>query len=310
VIIAAVGGMVGAAATYAGYLRAGDETSVLAPGWPIVCATDMAFACLIGRSLCRPRAMQFLLLLGIVSNGIGLLVIECVYPIHEVHASGAPLLVCAIIGAIVLRRLKITSVWPYLLGCGALSWCGLFLSGLHPALAVVPIALVLNRKSVARSFMVDAQAGARDALSELQMRWKVPLQILLFLFGVTNAGVVVRAFGTGTWAVALATLAGRPAGTLLALAAAAAAGLRLPRGVGWRDMVVVSIVSGMGFTFALFFATVTFPVGPVLNEVKLGVLITVSLLLLVLAAARVLHLATVAHRVARRQPSAPQYIGV
>jgi NhaA family Na+:H+ antiporter len=310
VMVAAVGGMAGAGATYAGYLHAGDETSVLAPGWPIVCATDMAFACFIGRSLCRPRALQFLLLLGIVSNVIGLVVIECAYPVHEVHGSGALLLAGAIIGAIVLKRFKITSVWPYLLGCGALSWCGLFLSGLHPALAVVPIALVLNRASVARSFMVHAQVGARDALSELQMRWKVSLQIVLFLFGVTNAGVVVRAFGTGTWAVALATLAGRPAGTLLALAAAAAAGLRLPRGVGWRDMVVVSIVSGMGFTFALFFATVTLPVGPVLNEVKLGALMTVGLPLLMFAAVRLLHLARVGHRVARRQSPAPQYIGV
>ena len=38
-----------------------------------------------------------------------------------------------------LRRRRVTTFWPYLVGAGALSWAALYLGGLHPALALVPI---------------------------------------------------------------------------------------------------------------------------------------------------------------------------
>jgi len=184
------------------------------------------------------------------------------------------------VAALALRQRDVRSVWPYMLGCGALSWCGLFLSGVHPALSLLPIVPFLNRARLCRT-------------------WDVPVCVVLFLFGLTNGGVIMRSVGTGTWAVALAAVVGRPAGTLLAVAFAAAAGLRMPRTLCWRDMVVVAAASGVGFTFALFFATITFPVGPVLNELKLGALITAGLSLPALAAGRILHAGRLAQPAAR-----------
>ena len=43
-IVAAAGGMIGAALTYFAYLEMGDELSVLGPGWPVTCAVDLAFS--------------------------------------------------------------------------------------------------------------------------------------------------------------------------------------------------------------------------------------------------------------------------
>jgi NhaA family Na+:H+ antiporter len=279
-VIAAVGGIVGAGLTYVGYLQLGDEAPLLASGWPIVCATDIAFVCFIARRMCAPPAIGFLLLVAIVSDAVGLLVVELRYPIGDLHPAGALLIVAAIVAAFALRWRGVRSAWPYLLGCGALSWCGLFLTGVHPALALLPIVPFLNRDRFCRT-------------------WDAPARIVLFMFGLTNAGVIVRSVGTGTWAVALAAAAGRPAGMLLALALAAAAGLRMPRSFGWRDMVVVAAASGVGFAFALFFATLTFAVGPVLNELKLGALLTIALSLPALAAARMLHVGRFARPVAR-----------
>jgi len=97
---------------------------------------------------------------------------------------------------------------------------------------------------------------------------------------------------------------------LLALAFAVAAGLRLPRHVTWRDMIVVALVSSTGFTFALFFATVAFPVGPVLNEAKLGALLTIGVSVLATAVAKLLRAGRFAERAVRRRASAPEYVGV
>ena len=120
--------------------------------------------------------------------------------------------------------------------------------------------------------------------------WKYPMQVVLFLFALVNGGVMMRGFGTGTKAMAIAALAGKPIGVLAAIALAVACGLPLPRRVGWRDVVVIALTSSIGFTSALFFAAVTIPPGPVLAEVKVGALLTVAGAVAAMAAAALLHI--------------------
>jgi Na+:H+ antiporter, NhaA family len=101
------------------------------------------------------------------------------------------------------------------------------------------------------------------------------VQGILFFFGLANAGVPIAQYGPGTWAVLIAILAGKPLGIGAAVAVAVAAGLKLPRHVGWRDVAVVGCAAGIGFTVALFFATASFPPGPLLDQTKLGALCSV-----------------------------------
>jgi NhaA family Na+:H+ antiporter len=77
------------------------------------------------------------------------------------------------------------------------------------------------------------------------------------------------------WAVPVAAL-GRPVGIIAAAGIAIAAGLHLPKGVGWRELVVVACTASIGFVFALFFATAVMPLGPLLLKLKMGALITVA----------------------------------
>jgi NhaA family Na+:H+ antiporter len=298
-LVAAAGGVAGAAAMYVACLAAGDEGSVLAAGWPIVCATDVAFSYCVARSVCSTRALPFLLLVGIASNAMALVVLEFSYPIHDVHSAGAALVMAAIVSAVVMRRCDVRSVWPYLLGAGGLSWLGLLACGFHPALALVPIVPLMTQPTRNRHLHRLARALTPAA------------HVVLFLFGLTNAGVIFRAAGTGTWVIAVAALVGRPAGILAALIVAVRCGLRLPHSVGWREMIVLTIASSTGFTYALFFATVIYPVGPVLGEIKLGALITVAAAAFTVAAAWMLRVGRFAHRRARRpRVAAPQYAGV
>jgi len=159
---------------------------------------------------------------------------------------------------------------------GVLSWCGLCWGGLHPALALVPIMPFLPHAARDPGLFVEAPASARDALSQFEHWWKLPVQLVLFFFGLVNAGVPLKAYGTGTWAVLVAILAGKPIGIGLAVALAVAAGLRLPAHFRWQDVVVLGCAAGIGFTVALFFATAAFPPGPVLEETKIGALLSVG----------------------------------
>jgi NhaA family Na+:H+ antiporter len=135
---------------------------------------------------------------------------------------------------------------------------------------------------------VEAPADARDTLSEFEHVTKAPVQLVLFLFGVVNAGVPLRTFGAATWAVLVSILAGKPLGIGAAVALSVAAGLHLPARFGWRDVVVVGCAAGIGFTVALFFATAAFPPGSLLDQAKLGALLSVGGAVVTWAAAAVL----------------------
>ena len=88
--------------------------------------------------------------------------------------------------------------------------------------------------------------------------------------------------------VLTAILVGKPLGILSATALGGAAGLHRPAGVTWRDLFVLGMVAAIGFTVALFFATAAFPSGALLNETKMGALLSFSAALLATGAAFVL----------------------
>jgi NhaA family Na+:H+ antiporter len=93
-------------------------------------------------------------------------------------------------------------------------------------------------------------------------------------FGLANAGVSLTSAGAGTWVVLTAIVLGKPIGIMAATAMGTAAGLRRPSGMTWRALTVLGLVAGIGFTVALFFATAAFPRGHLLNETKMGALMS------------------------------------
>lgn len=285
-VVAAIGGMAGPASLYVAYVR-WTEQLVLLRGWAIPCATDIAFSYLVARAIFRSHpAIPFLLLLAIADDAFGLVILALFYPVGDLHLSaGALLMAAALLLAYGMRRARVTSFWPYVLAGGSVSWLALFWSGLHPALALVPIIPFVPHAARDPGLFVEAPPYARDPLSEFEHWWKYPVQAVLFLFALVNAGVLVTAVGGGTWAVLLAMLAGKPLGITLSVAVAAAAGLRLPSQVGWKDLLVIGFAASIGFTVALFFATAAFTTGPLLEQTKIGALLSVSGSLLAFVAA-------------------------
>jgi len=288
--VAAVGGMIAPALIYVAYVNYSTQP-VLMAGWAVPCATDIAFSYLVAKSIYRQHqhpAIPFLLLLAIADDALGLVILAIFYPVGELHLLvGSLLMATALIMSFGLRRAGVKSFWPYVILGGTLSWTALFYGGLHPALALVPIVPFLPHAARDLGLFVEAPAGTRDALSQFERVFKYPVQVVLFLFGLVNAGVRVGAVGAGTWAVLIAIVIGKPIGIGVSIALSVAAGLRLPAHLRWNDVVVVGLAAGIGFTVALFFAVAAFPPGPILEQLKLGALLSVGSAALAFGAAAI-----------------------
>jgi NhaA family Na+:H+ antiporter len=147
---------------------------------------------------------------------------------------------------------------------------GLYLGGIHPALAMVPIV----------PFM--------PALDSFERWWRVPVEGILLGFGFVNAGVPVSSVGPITWVVAGSLILGKPIGIVVTTLIAERAGFRRGQGLDYRGLVTLGILAGIGFTVALFFAMAAFPPGPILDQAKMGALFSFSAAVLGIAVARLL----------------------
>jgi Na+:H+ antiporter, NhaA family len=288
-LAAAVGGMIAPALIFL-WLTIFLDRPNLERGWAIPCATDIAFSYLAARVVFGPKhpAIPFLLLLAIADDALGLLIIAAFYPTGPLRvAEFAVGLAAALLIGWWLHSRRVLSFWPYIILAGTVSWIAFYRGGIHPALALVPIVPFMPHVGRARGLFVDAPSR-HDTLNEFERWWKRPVDGLLFFFGLANAGVAVGNAGAGTWLVLMAILVGKPVGILAATVITVAFGLQRPRGVTWRDLTVVGITAGIGFTVALFFATAAFPYGRLLDETKLGALLSLSAALLALVAAKIL----------------------
>lgn len=279
------------------------EEPMLAVGWPVPFATDIAFSYFAARMLFKHHpAIPFLILLAIASDALGVLALALLDPFRDLHLVGG-LLVLTVAMSIAkgLRRAQVRSFWPYLIAAGSLSWFAFWWSGLHPALALVPIVPFLPHAARDRGFLVDAPPGARDTLSRFAIAWKYPVQVGLFFFGLVNAGVPFGALEEGTWGLPIAVLAGKPIGVVLATGLAVAAGLHLPHRVGWRDLIVVGFLAAIGFTVGLFFCTALLPPGQLRSEISMGVLLSLAGAPLALVSAKLLRIGRFAHAESPRE---------
>jgi NhaA family Na+:H+ antiporter len=275
-LLAAAGGMLVPAAIYLfGARLAGDPA--LARGWAIPCATDIAFSYLVARLIFPPKhpALPFLLLLAVADDALGLVILAVFYPIHTVAPLAfAALMLPAVAFAWWLHRRSVQSFWPYVIVGGSLSWAALYFGGLHPALALVPIVPFMPCREVYHDLFDDHAVPATDTLNTFAAWWRVPVQIVLFFFGLVNAGVPLSSVGVATWLVTAGLLIGKPTGIVLTTLLAVAAGLRRPAGTTYGDIAIVGLTAGIGFTVALFFATAAFPAGNNLDHAKMGALLS------------------------------------
>ena len=292
-LIATLGGMTGPVLVYLGLaaLMGGTTLHDLGHGWAVPTATDIAFSYLVGRLVfgAGHPAVRFLLLLAIADDAGGLLILAVFYPSGEVAPVWLLLSLGAALGVFVLanwlpRRLdrgnqrrpassfvrRALGFWPYALA-GAASWYGFQQSGLHPALGLLPIIPTIPHADRAFGLFAEQEVDQPDLLNHIEHGLKLPVEFILFLFGLANAGVALSDVGAATALVLFGLLIGKPLG-IFAFGWTAAYPLRfgLPVGMRTADLAVLGCVAAIGFTVALFVASVAFVPGAVQDAAKMG----------------------------------------
>ncbi|MCA8879620.1 MAG: Na+/H+ antiporter NhaA [Rhodobacteraceae bacterium] len=309
-LFATAGGMLGPIAVYLGLaLFLGSDTfSAVHRGWAIPTATDIAFSYLVGRIVFGPAhpAVRFLLLLAIADDAGGLIILAIFYPTGELAPAWLLLSFGAALAAFFFfnwlprrmdrgdqlrrnstwMRLKLGS-WPYIVA-GILSWYGFMRSGLHPALGLLPVIPAIPHADRAFGIFAAAEEHLHDLLNEMEHALKIPVEIVLLLFGLMNAGVEFSAIGAPTWLVLLGLVVGKPVGIFaFGWLAAYPMKLGLPQGMKTSDLFVLGCVAAIGFTVALFVASVAFPAGDVQDAAKMGALMSFGAAVLSIVAGKV-----------------------
>lgn len=297
-VIGAAGGMAVPAGIYLALVAVTGEHA-LTRGWAIPSATDIAFSFLVARWLFTAAhpAVPFLLLLAIADDAMGLVVLAVFYPSAAVRPLECALLLSVAVAICwMLRRRRVMEFWPYVTIGGTLAWVAFFRGGLHPALALVPIVPFVPHARRDPGLFEESRRPGHDPLSRFEQTARIPAEIVLFLFGLANAGVPFTRVGTGTWIVAVALIFGKPLGIFLAVLAGRLFGGAAPA-IDRRALLVVGCVAGIGFTVALFFCTAAFPEGAQLDETKIGALLSFGAAAVATVAARVLRVGRFAARV-------------
>ena len=277
-LLGTAGGVLGPIAVYSMIVGiTGDET--IRNGWGIPTATDIALAWLVARLVfgAQHPAVSFLLLLAVADDGLGLGIIAIFYPDPQNPVQPIFLLLvgAAMLSAYSLRKSNVQSFWPYLLAPGILSWVGLMLAHLHPALALVPIVPFMPTGDHDAGMFVEEMEGGHvhdDTLNNFEHFFKLPVDIGLFGFGLVNAGVEFSSVGTATWAVLGGLIIGKTVGIFGFSALGHYIGFKLPEGMTLRALAVAGLTAALGLTVALFVSGVAFTEPGLQGAAKMGAL--------------------------------------
>lgn len=290
-LMATLGGVLGPALVFLG-LNALIGNPEFARGWGIPTATDIALAWLVARVVfgAQHAAVSFLLLLAIVDDGIGLMIIAFFYPdpANPVAPLWLLLTVAGMLVAYLLRRKNVQSYWPYIIFGGILSWAGLYLAHIHPALALVFIVPFLPHPPREEFGLFEDDPQDHSTLKTFEHEWKIFVDFGLLLFGLTNAGVEFSEINTLTWLVLIALVGGKTIGIFLMGSLATVIGFPFPKGMGYKELLVAGVIAAMGLTVALFVSGVAFIDPGLQGAAKMGALFSAVAAVIAFALGKVL----------------------
>ncbi|MBO1771042.1 Na+/H+ antiporter NhaA [Agrococcus sp. TF02-05] len=274
-VLAAIGGMALPAAVYVGIVLAAGDPAALS-GWAIPAATDIAFAlavlAIFGRGL--PVGLRtFLLTLAVVDDLLAIVVIAVFYTaaVQLFALLGAALAVTAFA---LLVRSRFDSPWV-LIPIGLVAWWLMHESGVHATIAGVLLGATVPAERL------YGERDPRTHQHEAAVRpWSTAIALPVFAF--CSAGVSIAGGGgiaeLAAQPVLLAVAAGLVVGKLLGVLGVTAlvtrvTPLRLPDGIGIRDLLPVALLTGIGFTVSLLITELSFDDAGRTDAAKLAVLV-------------------------------------
>ena len=281
-VFGALGGMVVPAVIYAALHWNGPALR----GWGIPMATDIAFAvAALGIFGARvPSGLKVFLLALAIADDIGAVVVIALFYAAGIAPQWLAVAAAGLALCVLLPRVGVRSYGVYFL-VGTLVWYATLRSGVHATIGGVLLGLLTPARPLAGA----AHAPVDDLVHRLHP-W-VAFAIMP-LFALCNAGVALDASSLGdaqtqrvAIAVVMGLLLGKPIGIALFAWLAVRSGIaELPSRVSWPQILGAGVLAGIGFTVALFIATLAFEDARFVAGAKAGIL-AASLLATVLGAA-------------------------
>ena len=303
-LLAAVGGMVVPALIYLG-LEGGTPAS---RGWGIPMATDIAFVvgCLSLLGSRVPNTLRVTLLSLAIADDIGAIIVIAVGYSSGLDFGSLALSLVGIAIVIGLMKVGVRNGAVYL-AMALFIWFEFHASGIHATIAGVILGLLTPSTSwvsEGRLFRIvqntmgfmqgegwrtprerysmirEMERAARKSISPIE-RFETALHpwvgfLIMPLFALANAGVHIELddfVSPVAVAVAVGLLVGKPLGIVGMSWLATKTGLaRLPEGLTWPVMAGGGLLAGIGFTMALFIASLALA-GELLDAAKIGILI-------------------------------------
>ena len=285
-IAAVTGAVLGAVAVWTA-VGARIETASeagFATGWPLAIGSDVALCYLFGSwAFGRGHpALHLLLLITIALDILGLLVMGLANPAISLRLAWLGLSLAAIVlvwftvarkagpGHPETARRRAFSRWPYALA-GAVCWLGVALSGLPPTLGLLPLIPVIPHADRSFGLFAEAEGLLHDPLNALAQALVWPVLAVLFLFGLTRGGVDFSALTPTTLTVLAALWLGKPLGLVLSVMLAGLfLGALLPAGVRFREVMLIGLLTGIGFTVPVLAIDAALPGGAMNEAARLG----------------------------------------
>jgi len=258
-----------------------------------------------------PAALRVLLLAVAVIDDLGAILVIAIFYSSEFSVSGLLTAAGGISGVFLMQWLGVRAKLLYVVP-SVIAWGGIYAAGVHPTIAGVIVGMITPvrawlgtegfRHVVRRKLddLADSKTGAMptqevaEALRDVSLAKREALSpaesliatlhpwvafVIMPIFALANAGVTLPAgsLDSASWSVAVAVTVGLVAGKPLGVLLASWVVLRLrigtlPIGVGYRHLLVLGVVAGIGFTMALFIAQLAFADDGLLAAAKLGIL--------------------------------------
>jgi NhaA family Na+:H+ antiporter len=265
---AAVGGIIIPASIY--FFINKDTAFINGIGIPM--ATDIAFAIgilsLLGSKV--PTSLKVFLTALAVIDDLGAILVIAIFYSKGIQMNYL-LLSFLVFGILLLmNRLKIYKLWPYLIG-GALMWFLMLNSGVHATITGVLVA-----------FAIPFENGEESSISyKLQHFLHRPVSFLILpLFALANTAIKINLtstetlFTTYTLGIFFGLLIGKPIGiSLFSFIMVKLKIAELPSDLNWKHIIGAGILGGIGFTMSIFITLIAFDDQIIINNSKLFIIL-------------------------------------
>ena len=267
-IVAALGGMLVPAGIFM-LLNYGLPTQA---GTGIPMATDIAFAIgilsLLGNKV--PASLKVFLTALAVIDDLGAIVVSAIFYSASISLSNLMIALGIYAVLILLNRLKVCNMIPYLIG-GILMWYFMLHSGVHATITGVLLAFAIPfGKSIDKSPSYKIQHFLHKPVAFF----------ILPLFAVANTGIVIKSgwqdglLEMGSLGIIAGLVIGKPLGiSLFSYLAVKFKLSKLPTELKWGNIIGVGFLGGIGFTMSIFITLLAYTDMDMANNAKISILI-------------------------------------